>query len=163
MEKLAKIKLLLFALLVCCTLGCDRLTKDIAREHLEGKGMASYLNDTFRLVYVENPGAAMSFGAGWDPSVKFWILTLLPLGVLCVVLAYSLRNLNELGWLQLTGLGLVISGGAGNLLDRLLNNHLVPDFMNLGFNELRTGIFNVADVCITLGILLTLVSFRKSG
>lgn len=159
--KIDKIKLALFALLVFTSVGCDRVTKDLAREHLEGLGEFSYLHDTFRLVYVENPGAAMSLGADWNPDVKFWVLSLLPMGVLALVLGFVLKNINKLGFMHLAGLGLIIAGGAGNLFDRFFNNSLVPDFMNLGLNSVRTGIFNVADVCITTGVLITLVFYRS--
>lgn len=159
--KIDKTKLLLFILLILCSVGCDRVTKDLAKEHLNGLGELSYLNDTFRLVYVENPGAAMSFGADWHPDLKFWVLSLLPLGVMVLVLGFVLKNINNLGFTHLTGLGLIIAGGAGNLFDRFFNNSLVPDFMNIGVNSLRTGIFNVADVCITTGIIITLVFYRS--
>lgn len=48
----------------------------------------------------------------------------------------------------------MLSGGLGNLLDRIMNDGRVIDFMNLGIGPLRTGIFNVADVCITIGVVL---------
>jgi len=159
--KFDKTKLLLFALLIFGSVGCDRVTKDLAKQHLEGLGEFSYLNDTFRLIYVENPGAAMSFGADWDPQVKFWILTLLPVIVLALVLVFALKNINRLGFWHLAGLGLIVAGGAGNLFDRLFNNSLVPDFMNLGINSVRTGIFNVADICITTGIIITLFFYKS--
>ena len=159
--KFDKTKLLLFAFLVFFSVGCDRVTKDLAKEHLNGLGEFSYLGDTFRLVYVENPGAAMSFGADWNPEVKFWILSLLPMVVLGLVLGFVLKNINQLGKVHITGLGLIIAGGVGNLLDRFFNNHLVPDFMNIGVNSVRSGIFNVADVCITTGIIITLVFYRS--
>ncbi|MBI5916479.1 MAG: signal peptidase II [Bacteroidetes bacterium] len=161
--KLAKTKLLLFSLLVFLSIGCDRVTKGIAKEHLEGQGVRSFLNDTFRLVYVENPGAAMSFGADWNPAVKFWSLTLLPTCVLLLVLGFALKNIHQLRPVHLAGFGLIISGGFGNLFDRFFNDSLVPDFMNLGIHDLRTGIFNVADVCITVGILIMLVFYRSMG
>ncbi|MBK8566976.1 MAG: signal peptidase II [Saprospiraceae bacterium] len=156
-----KTKLLLFALLIFSSVGCDRVTKGLAKEHLQGLGELSYWNDTFRLVYVENPGAAMSFGADWHPDLKFWILTLLPTTVLLLVLGFVLKNISKLGFSHLIGLGLIVAGGIGNLLDRFFNNSLVPDFMNLGINSLRTGIFNVADVCITTGIIITLVYYKS--
>ncbi|MBK9013324.1 MAG: signal peptidase II [Saprospiraceae bacterium] len=159
--KIDKTKLLLFALLIFCSVGCDRVTKGLAKAHLEGLGELSYLNDTFRLVYVENSGAAMSLGADWHPDLKFWVLSLLPVGVLALVLGFVLKNINRLDFIHLTGLGLIIAGGAGNLFDRFFNNSLVPDFMNLGVNSIRTGIFNVADVCISMGIIITLVFYRS--
>lgn len=159
--KIDKIKLLLFALLVFFSVGCDRVTKDLAKTHLDGLGEFSYLGDTFRLVYVENPGAAMSFGADWNPDLKFWILSLLPMVVLVLVLGFVLKNISRLRLVHILGLGFIIAGGMGNLFDRFFNNSLVPDFMNLGVNSLRTGIFNVADVCITTGIIITLFFYKS--
>lgn len=49
---------------------------------------------------------------------------------------------------------LVLSGGLGNLVDCIINDGRVIDFMNIGIGSLRTGIFNVADVCITVGVVL---------
>ena len=50
--------------------------------------------------------------------------------------------------------GVVLSGGLGNLVDRIINDGRVIDFMNIGIGSLRTGIFNVADVCITVGVVV---------
>jgi len=55
----------------------------------------------------------------------------------------------------------VPSGGLGNLLDRIMNDGRVIDFMNLGIGTLRTAIFNVADVCITTGVVLLLVELLR--
>jgi signal peptidase II len=93
--------------------------------------------------------------------LKFWLLTLLPIGVLGLVLFFALKNINRLGFWHLAGLGLIVAGGAGNLLDRFFNNSLVPDFMNLGISTVRTGIFNVADICITTGIVIILFCYKS--
>lgn len=151
----------MFGTLVFLSIGCDRVTKDLARQHLAGKEMRSYLSDTFRLLYVENPGAAMSLGAEWAPGAKFWVLSVIPAVVLLLVLAFALFNYSRMSMTQLAGFGLVFAGGFGNLFDRFFNNNLVPDFMNFGISNFRTGIFNVADVCISTGILLILVFYKK--
>jgi signal peptidase II len=54
-------------------------------------------------------------------------------------------------------LALVLGGGSSNLIDRFVNDGYVVDFINLGAGPIRTGIFNVADVAITAGVLLLLV------
>lgn len=57
---------------------------------------------------------------------------------------------------------LVLSGGLGNLVDRIRNDGRVINFMNIGIGSLRTGIFNVADVCITVGVVvLVLQALRQ--
>lgn len=49
---------------------------------------------------------------------------------------------------------LVLSGGLGNLVDRIINDGRMIDVMNIGIGSLRTGIFNVADVYITVGVVV---------
>jgi len=60
-------------------------------------------------------------------------------------------------------LSLILSGGVGNIIDRLSHDGRVVDFMNMGIGagrwSLRTGIFNVADLAIVGGLLL-LVCFE---
>jgi signal peptidase II len=58
---------------------------------------------------------------------------------------------------RFTALALVAGGGISNLIDRLLNDGRVTDFLNVGIGALRTGIFNVADMAILLGALLLIL------
>jgi signal peptidase II len=51
---------------------------------------------------------------------------------------------------------LLFAGGVGNLIDRITSGGSVVDFINLGIGSVRTGIFNVADVAITVGVLILL-------
>lgn len=60
------------------------------------------------------------------------------------------------------GISLIIAGGLGNLTDRALNNGAVIDFMNIGVGSLRTGIFNIADVAIMVGVgVLMFLGFQQ--
>jgi len=58
---------------------------------------------------------------------------------------------------QVIAFSLMIGGGAGNLIDRIFNHGAVIDFVNLGVGNLRTGVFNAADVEILAGIALLLL------
>jgi len=55
-------------------------------------------------------------------------------------------------------LSLFIGGGASNLIDRLVYKGAVIDFLNIGIGNLRTGVFNVADVAIVAGAGLMILS-----
>ena len=58
----------------------------------------------------------------------------------------------------------IIGGGLGNLIDRLSNNFRVVDFLNFGIGSLRTGILNIADMSVTIGVLfLAVYSLQKKG
>jgi signal peptidase II len=147
------LKILLFSCLCLAFIGCDRITKDLAKEHLANKETISYLNDIFRLQYVENTGAALSFGDELSKTASFWLLSILPLVFLLVLFGYTIRNASKLQLTQMFFFALVFSGGIGNIIDRILFDRHVPDFINLGINNLRTGIFNIADLCVSAGIL----------
>jgi signal peptidase II len=58
----------------------------------------------------------------------------------------------------------VLSGGVGNLVDRVSNNGLVTDFINVGIGSLRTGVFNVADMAITFGVItIGILTFKREA
>jgi hypothetical protein len=62
------------------------------------------------------------------------------------------------GYVGLSGLGLVLfaAGGFSNWIDRVLQGRVI-DFLNVGIGPLRTGVFNVADMAIMLGVGLLAV------
>jgi signal peptidase II len=55
--------------------------------------------------------------------------------------------------MRLFSFALIIAGGLGNIIDRLLFDRHVTDFMILSISHLRTGIFNFADVCVSAGAI----------
>lgn len=151
----------MFALvLLVSSIGCDQVSKRIARAELYGEPTRRYLGDTFRLLYTENNGAFLGMGADWPDSVRFVVFTLLSSLVVILALAWLVVRLmkeqERLPWLPLMGGTLMLAGGVGNVWDRATRNGAVIDFMNLGLGTLRTGIFNLADVHIVLGGVLVL-------
>ena len=62
---------------------------------------------------------------------------------------------------NLVGLSVILAGGLGNLVDRWFHDGSVVDFVSLGVGELRTGIFNLADIAIIAGLLLVVA--RRSA
>jgi signal peptidase II len=158
-----KIKILFFCLLVLLFIGCDRVTKDIAKDELRGKPPMSYFDDKLRLEFAENTGAFLSLGADWSNTKSFWILTVLPLGFLLGFFVFIMTRAKRLSSFEMTAFILIFSGGAGNMIDRLLFNRHVTDFINLGINNIRTGIFNIADVYVTTGALMLLFSYVKKS
>jgi signal peptidase II len=154
------IKIILFSFCCLAFIGCDRLTKDLAKEHLKDKAAITYFHDTIRLQYVENTGAALSLGDSLPKTVSFWLLSILPLVILLGLLGYTFKNLQQMGMMKIFSIALIFSGGIGNIIDRILFDRHVTDFMNLGIGNIRTGIFNVADVCVTAGVIGLLLFFK---
>jgi len=80
----------------------------------------------------------------------FTVATGLLLVVACTVLLWSHRGSH----VQQIGSALIVGGGVGNLIDRLVHHGCVVDFIHLAIGPVRTGVFNLADVTITGGVLL---------
>ena len=147
------VKIFLFCFCCLAFIGCDRVTKDMAKEHLKNKEPISYFNNTVRFEYAENTGAALNLGDDLPKTVSLVLLSLLPLIILLLLFIYSIRNSGKINTLKLILLSMVFAGGIGNIIDRIFFDRHVPDFIIIGFKNLHTGIFNVADVCVTAGVI----------
>ncbi len=92
--------------------------------------------------------------------MRFGLLTIGVGLILLIALLYLLKS-RQLERLQIVALALLVGGGMSNWYDRLVNDGRVVDFMVLGIGRLRTGVFNVADIAIMLGIGLMLLGSRR--
>src|ERR1700759_746208 len=135
-----RLRIILFCVASVAFIGCDRVTKDLAKEHLMFHAPISYLHNTVRLEYVENTGAALSLGDSLSKPLSFWLLSIIPLIFLLLVFVYAIRKIRELNTLQLLSFSMIVAGGLGNIIDRILFDRHVSDFMNIGISNLRTGI-----------------------
>ena len=144
-------KSLALLLLVVTTIGCDRVTKHLAAENLAGAPPQSFLADTIRLTYAENTGGFLSLGAGMPPALRTAVFTIAT-GAFLLVLAVMAWRQRGSKWYA-AAFSLFIAGGVSNWFDRVTNGWVV-DFLNVGIGWLRTGVFNVADVAIMLGVAL---------
>ena len=153
-------RLALLLLLAACCVGCDQGTKLIAAERLEGGPGRSLLFGTVRLVYAENAGAFLGLGSGLSEGLRNLLAVataVMVIGVFWMALRGAQKSM-----LHSISFALVAAGGASNLIDRVLNDGRVIDFMVVGVGGLRTGVFNVADMAITAGaLLLVALAFRQ--
>ena len=154
-------KILLFVLSSLTLISWDRATKVLAKEHLMNKEPITYFHNTIRLQYVENTGAAMSLGDNLPKATSFWLFSMLPLLILSGVFVYAIQRSKELSISKMMAIALIFSGGIGNITDRLLYDRHVADFLNVGINNFRTGIFNFADMCVTAGAIMFAVLYYK--
>ncbi len=142
--------------IICIIILIDHITKIIAKTTLKYSAPKIYLWDFFRFQYAENTGAMLGLGSSLPENVRFWLLTVVVGILLSVLLVYVLFG-RHLSNLQIISLSLISGGGLSNFIDRIINNGRVVDFMNMGIGWLRTGIFNVADVMIMIGMGLILI------
>lgn len=147
---------------------------------LEIKGMQLYdsfnvLGDFFRITYIENPG--MAFGIDFGESAKLY-LTLFSLFASIAITIYLIRHKNEKLSLRLP-LAMILGGALGNLIDRMFYgliyyeaplfygkvvDFLDFDFFNIslfGYSYDRWPIFNIADLSVSLGVIILLIFHRE--
>jgi signal peptidase II len=142
-------------LLLLVNISCDQISKVVVREAI-GDNEIIPLNDFITLTKVENQGAFLSAGDSMSKPFRIFILAILPSIVLITGLWYLFRK-TEITKSMLTGLCFMIGGGIGNVYDRIAYGS-VTDFLHIDFIWFETGIFNLADVSIMIGIGIILVS-----
>jgi len=143
-------------LLVIANAGCDQISKHAARQNISYYETIEVIGKHLVLTKIENSGAFLSTGDSLAGSVKFIFLSLLPLIALFYGIYYLIKNTN-LPRLLVLGICFVIGGGLGNLYDRLIYGS-VTDFVHIDFYVFKTGIFNLADVSIMVGMILILIN-----
>lgn len=139
----------------------DQLVKRAVEANLgpPGSGKAvELLGGQFRIIYIVNKGASFGFLNNADVS---WVFAVLALAVsIGLIVWYAIRGTLN-GWLQL-GLGLVLGGIVGNLLDRLFQGGGVTDMFNMP-NVGIFKVFNVADTGITFGVTIVILTILLQG
>lgn len=150
-------RLIVVATLLVGCVGCDQVSKGMARATLTLEASHSFLDDTFRIVHVENAGAFLGIGANLPEPVRVAVFQGASF-LLVLALLWLAAFRRDIRLPQVVGFTLLAASGVGNLIDRFLNDGRVTDFLNLGIGSLRTGIFNFADVFGMLGFVLLLLA-----
>lgn len=129
-----------------------------------------FLGDVVRFTFVENPG--MAFGISWG-SLKI-ILTCITICI-AAVLGYMVYSRIAAKAVERVSFMLLFAGAVGNLIDRLLYGVLygegalfegkvvdfiqvdIPDVVFNGVQYTHWPVFNIADSCVSIGVILMLV------
>jgi signal peptidase II len=149
------------ALLIIANIAIDQISKVIARATLMPYEEVKVLGSVFTLNNVENDGAFLGLGGDFHPIIKIALLWLLPILVLGFVLRMVIKD-KSLDQLSLFGFCCIVGGGVANVFDRIVYGS-VTDFMHIDFGgPIKTGIFNIADMSVMLGLgCLLVASFKK--
>ncbi len=146
-------------LVIAVNIGCDQATKRYAKKTLIEKGTVRVVGDYFILHYAENDGAFLSMFSGLPRAARMVLLLIIPTIAIAWLGVWIVRN--NLGGFYLFSLSCFIGGSVSNLYDRFTNRGFVIDFMNMGIGDLRTGIFNFADLSIMFGAVALLILSLK--
>lgn len=132
----------------------------MAQEELRAHASLSYFDGLFNLVYAENPGMMLGIGSALPQDLRFVLFVLVVGGLLAAAVLFVL--LKPLRAEAVFALSLIVGGGFSNLLDRLIRDGSVIDFMVIRVGALESGIFNVADVAIVAGCGMLLLSLYRA-
>ena len=150
MKQQKPLKFMLLMLVVMLNVGCDQVSKIVVRQKIDYHQYITVIKDHVTLTKVENTGAFLSAGDNLPDFVRIILLNVLPIAVLAYGLYYLFTQPNLPRAFQL-GMCFLIGGGIGNIYDRIKFGS-VTDFLHIDFILFRTGVFNLADVSIMLGI-----------
>lgn len=157
-----KLRLAVLLLVLGCTVGCDQTSKHFARAELSRLDSVVLPGGFGELRLAENPGAFLSFGDSLPRSVRALCFTFGAGAGLLALLVHLLTS-TKLTWMPFVALAMVIAGGASNLIDRITRQGLVTDFITIRVGPFQTGVFNVADTLVMLGVgLLILAQWRRT-
>ncbi len=150
----------------------DQATKILAHAYLPDRGMVEIVPGIFNLWYSRNPGGLFGYFRDWADPWRTLLLTLLPMAAIVMIGRFLVRSPNE-GRSTLLGLGLILGGATGNLIDRLTRGDVV-DFLDVyvshqaladqlvsWFGTAHWPTFNVADSAIVVGAALLLLSLLR--
>ncbi len=144
----------LLSLLALCAglLGCDHATKLVAERDLSAGRVVTVVPNVLELRYARNHDVAFSALSRWDFHGKSTLLLVVSLLVLVATIAAWVRyrrRADAPAPIIDVGFAFVLAGALGNVADRVVRGYVV-DFIHLT----HWPVFNVADACIVVGLVL---------
>ena len=104
----------------------------------------------FYLTYTKNDGAAWSSFSG-----QSYLLIAISIVIIIFVFGY-LRKKKKISKLEILGFSLLLGGALGNLLDRIIYGYVI-DYLDFNLFNYNYPIFNLADSCVVLGVVVILI------
>ncbi|MDE1169569.1 MAG: signal peptidase II [Pseudomonas sp.] len=135
----------------------DQLSKYFFKALLASGEQISMLQGSFVLLPAYNSGAFLSAGGAMPETVRKYFFMYGILAFLVGLFVWCVRA-KKLKPLEIFAFASMIGGGLSNVIDRFCYDASVFDFLNLGVGNLRTGIFNIADVGIMAGVIILAVN-----
>lgn len=146
--------------LIVANIALDQISKFIVRAKIAQNEVIELVGDVFIMTKVENSGAFLGMGSDLSPLLKWIFLLILPVVVLGGVIYYIITN-KSLDKLSLIAFCCIVGGGIANVFDRFRYGS-VTDFLHIDLGGVfRTGIFNVADMSVSFGMILLIVASFK--
>lgn len=141
--------------LISILLILDQLTKFMIDANMKLYQSISVIENFFAITYVRNTGAAWSILEG--NMMFFYMIT-----IVAIVLMVTFYKSSECDWISEWGIAMMLGGTLGNFLDRLRLQYVI-DFLDFNIFGYDFPVFNVADICLCLGVGIIILSFLLEG
>ena len=141
-------------IIISCLFILDLISKMLILKFFNVNDSLVLISNFLKICYVKNTG--ISFGLFSNNVITISIISIFIIGYMIYEL---LKTKNKL---SIIACSLILSGSIGNLIDRVFRGYVV-DFISFTLFNREMAIFNVADICITFGVLLYIVMLFKEG
>lgn len=141
-------------IIMCSCIFIDQLIKIIVRIFVDLNDSYVIINNFFYLTRVHNLGAAWGILAGNRYFLIFVALIFIIIFYFIFIKDKKITNFEAISY------GILLGGIIGNLIDRLIYGYVIDylDFYPFGYNY---PVFNFADMCIVISIVLVVIKMIK--
>ena len=133
----------------------DQYTKLMVSLHIPLNYSVKVVEDFFNLTHIRNSGVAFGLFASQQSEYKALMFIAISTIAIIAILVIFHQTPKEKKMVQ-TGLILIFSGAIGNLIDRILHGEVI-DFVDFFINRSHFPAFNIADSCITVGVIMMVI------
>ena len=127
----------------------DQLTKILTINNLAIREELNIIDNFFIITHVKNPGIAYGMLEG-----HMWLLYVVS-GLAAGLFYYLLKDVDFVNKkLYSTAIIMMIAGGIGNFIDRIVYKEVTDMFSLIIFDNAIFGVFNVADMFLVIGMVI---------
>ena len=134
----------------------DQIIKFSICKNIPNGSTVSFIGNIVRVTHAQNTGGAYSIGKNNTSIIIF--INIIIIGILLI---YFIKNFNKLKNIIKISFTLILSGGIGNLLDRIFMGYVI-DYIDIN-NLFEFPIFNLADTAVVIGIFITIFYILKDS
>jgi signal peptidase II len=146
---------ILFLIIAGCLFALDQWSKSLYVGLAEGTTVATLIPGVLDFTLVHNTGAAWGMLGDW--TNVFIVIALIVLAIIAFIVFVRGERTDTF---SVIALSFLFAGGLGNAVDRYLNGYVI-DFIN--FKLIDFPVFNVADMAITIGVIMLLINIVLFG
>ncbi|MBR1413595.1 MAG: signal peptidase II [Bacilli bacterium] len=131
----------------------DQIIKGLVSSNLQVNESIKVIKNIFKITYSQNTGAAWSI-------LNNHSYIIIIISIIALVILFRFMYLFKDNKRNNISFGLIIGGTIGNFIDRIFNGYVI-DFIDVTIFKYKYPIFNIADMCIVIGVILLIYAVFK--